>query len=65
MVDISDAEQKEFEVTLSKEECELIEALNSIQTSAKLYAPTMNVLWSKIQAYSDLKYEKGKSEIND
>ena len=53
--DISDGDKKEFEITLSEIEVELIETLNRIQAGAKLYPPMMNELWEKIQQYGNMK----------
>jgi len=60
--DISDSEKKEFEITLTNKEVELIEMLNSIQEGANLYAPIMNELWDKIQQYSNMKFTEGKTD---
>ena len=65
VVDVSDANKVEFEVTLSKEEKELISAINSLQSGASLYAPVVNELWSRIQSYGQMKYNIGKNETND
>ena len=56
--------KKEFDVKLAREEYELIEMLNKIQSGAGLYAPTMNALWERIQAYGRMKFKEGVS-VND
>ena len=64
VVDIEDENKKEFDVKLAREEYELIEMLNKIQSGAGLYAPTMNALWERIQAYGRMKFKEGVS-VND
>lgn len=64
VVDIEDENKKEFEVKLAREEYELVEMLNKIQSGAGLYAPTMNALWERIQAYGRMKFKEGVS-VND
>jgi len=59
--DIDDVE-KEFTVTLHKSEVALIEKLNALQKSLKLYPNTMNELWDNIVSFGNTKYEQGCSD---
>jgi hypothetical protein len=59
--DIEDSE-KEFNVTLHKNEVAVIEKLNALQKSLKLYPNTMNELWATIESFGQTKYEQGCSD---
>jgi hypothetical protein len=57
----------EFNVTLRNEEVELIEKLNRLATSAKMYPNTMQEIWEKIESFGQMKYDQGcydESESN-
>ena len=50
--------------TLHSSEIELIEFLTLIQNATNFYAPTMNEIWAKVQAYAKFKYFQGISDAN-
>jgi hypothetical protein len=61
VVDILKPED-EFEIDLSKQAVELIETINHLEKSLKLYPNTVNELWKKIEAYGDERYLKGTDD---
>ena len=48
--------------TLHSTEIELIEFLTVIGKASNFYAPTMNEIWAKVQAFAKFKYNQGLSD---